>query len=53
MRQWELADMLYLSHNRISDYARGHCEPCIQTLCMMADIFGVTVDYLVGRTEVK
>ena len=53
VKQWELADELYLSHSAVSDYARGKFEPSIATLCRMADIFGVSVDYLVGRTEVK
>ena len=51
MRQWELADMLYVSHNVVSTYVTGLYEPSIGTLCRMADIFGVSVDYLVGRTD--
>ena len=43
--------MLYVSRNAVSTYVTGLHEPSIGTLCRMADIFGVSVDYLVGRTN--
>ncbi len=53
MRQHELADMLYVSQNALSTYVCGVFEPSIGTLCRMADLFEVTVDYLLGRTNSK
>ena len=51
MYQWQLADRIYVSQNTVSNYVTGLYEPSIGTLCRMADIFGVSVDYLVGRTN--
>jgi len=52
MTQDELAEMLSLSRSAISLYETGRREPDYSILTKLADIFDVSVDYLLGR-EVK
>ncbi len=51
--QKKLADILGITQQAIYKYENLAVEPDIQTLIMLADIFYVTVDYLIGRSEVK
>ena len=34
-------------------YEAGEREPVVSTLIRMADFYGVTTDYLIGRSDVK
>ena len=49
--QKEVADCICCSPLVYSRYERGEREPDIDTLCRLADFFGVTVDYIVCRTN--
>ena len=49
MTQADLARKLHVRQYNISDYEIGRIEPSIETLCKMADVFHVSIDYLVGR----
>ena len=49
MTQEELAKLLGVVRSNIAQYERGSRSPSIPILIKMADIFGVTVDELVGR----
>ena len=49
--QKELAAQLKLSIGTISNYEKGIHSPDLVTLCKLADYFGVTTDYLLGRTS--
>ena len=51
LSQLQLALKLGLNQNTISRYENGQREADHQTLIMFADFFGVTVDYLIGRTD--
>lgn len=44
-----LAELCGLSKNMIGQYERGEKEPSLRTLTVIADYFGVSLDYLVGR----
>lgn len=35
----------------LSNYEKGNREPDFQTLCLLADFYNVSTDYLLGRTE--
>lgn len=48
--QKELAAYLKVSTGTVSNYEKGHHAPDLETLCRIADYFGVTTDYLLGRT---
>lgn len=40
------------SHSAVVKWENGQCEPSIATLIKIADYFDVSLDYLLGRTEV-
>ncbi|QEY35685.1 helix-turn-helix transcriptional regulator [Caproiciproducens galactitolivorans] len=35
----------------IGNYERGNRYPSVLTLCCLAEFFGVSTDYLLGRTD--
>ena len=49
--QRELAKSLHVSTSAISNYEQRLRYPDIDMLIRIADYFGVTTDYLLGRTE--
>lgn len=51
--QQQLADTLNLSKNAISHYEKGINMPNLDTVQKIADIFDISVDYLLGRTTVQ
>lgn len=40
-----------IHHTTLSQYVRCKRAPQIEQLCILADYFGCTVDYLLGRTD--
>ena len=46
-----VAKDLKLSSSRISDWRNGHRFPTVENLIKLADYFGVSTDYLLGRTD--
>lgn len=53
MTQMELALELEIGNTTLQQYESGLHEPNFETLIKIADFFGVTVDYLIGRTPVR
>ncbi|MCP3741430.1 helix-turn-helix domain-containing protein [Rossellomorea sp. BNER] len=49
--QEEIAGKLGISRARYSHYENGRSEPDTETLNKLADIFNVSIDYLLGRTN--
>ena len=49
LKQKDLADMLNVSVNTISDYENNRYFPDYENLVKIADIFDVSVDFLLGR----
>ena len=49
--QKEVAEVICCSPLVYSRYEREVREPDIDSLCRLADYFGVTIDYLVGREK--
>lgn len=52
LTQKELADKLGLSDGAIGFYETERRNPPIEILNKLADFFDVSVDYLLGRTEI-
>lgn len=51
LTQEELGKFLNVSRQTISGYEAGSIEPSIKNLIKLADIFNVSLDYLLGRTK--
>ncbi len=51
--QEQLAAILNLTKNAISHYEKNINSPNIDTIQKIADVFDVSVDYLLGRTSVQ
>ena len=49
--QKQLADVLHVSKNSVSHYELGSCMPSIDVIINIADIFDVSLDYLLGRSN--
>ena len=48
-RQIDVAAGTGIDRRQISKWETGKLEPDIRSLCLLADFFGVSIDYLVGR----
>lgn len=53
LTQTELANALHLSHGAIAMWETNKRQPDNDTMLRLADFFGVSVDYLLGREETK
>lgn len=51
--QQQLADVIGTSQQSINKYENQTTEPDIYTLTLLADFFETSIDYLVGRTDVR
>lgn len=51
--QKQLADILHVSKNSVSHYELGQCMPSIDVIISIADVFDVSMDYLLGRSSVN
>lgn len=51
--QKEIASYLKVSIGTISNYENNVHSPDLAMLCRLADYFGVTTDYLLGRTAYR
>ena len=51
--QQKLADIILVSQQSVNKYENKDIEPDIDTLIKIADFFGISLDYLVGRTEIR
>jgi len=47
----KLGEKFGLAESTISGYENGNRTPDVQLICKFADFFGVTTDYLLGRTD--
>lgn len=46
-----LSELCGLNSDAVRRYERGEVEPKLSSLIALADYFGVSVDYLVGKDE--
>ena len=51
--QQQIADYLNVKQNTYSQYEVGTLNYSVDTLMKLADFYHVSVDYLLGRTDVK
>ena len=53
IKQKEIAKYLNVSQNTYSQYENGVISLTAEVLIKIADFYGVSVDYLLGRTDEK
>lgn len=53
LTQEELGKKIGQTKSNISKYERGALQPSIETLTQLSDLFNVSIDYLVGRSNVR
>lgn len=51
--QQAIADVLMVSKGAIASWESGARKPDVDTICKLADFYGVSLDYLLGRSEIK
>ena len=51
LEQTEVGEVIKKHHATVSRLERGRRKPDIDTVCRLADLFGVSADYLLGRSE--
>ena len=53
LKQKQLAEVLQCDQSLYSKYERGERPLPLEYAARLADFYGVSIDYLVGRTEEK
>lgn len=53
MTQNDLAELLNVSRQSIGGYENNNVDPGMDILVKIANIFNISLDYLLGRTEEK
>ena len=51
MNQTQIAELLHTSQTVYSRYERGYQTIPVEHLLFLADFYGVSVDYMLGRTN--
>ena len=49
----QLSNMLGLPKNTVAEWKRNSYKPSVETLSKLAELFEVSADYLLGRTDSK
>ena len=53
LTQWQVAVYCDITEKAYQNYELTTREPKLEILVKIADVFGVSIDYLVGRTDQK
>lgn len=53
LNQKEIAELLQVHQTTYSDYELGKVNIPVSALHKLADFYGVSIDYLLGRTDIK
>lgn len=51
LTQTQLAESIYVARQAVSSWERGETKPTQENLTSLSRVFGVSVDYLLGRAE--
>ena len=47
----QVAEKMNIRFQALSLYEKGECEPNFETLCRLADFYGVSIDYILCRDK--
>ena len=53
LTQTEIAKIIFTSQRQYSRWETGYNEPPINVLIALADFYGVSLDYICERTDIK
>lgn len=53
LTQKDIAEVLSVDQSTYSDYENGKINIPVESLMKLADYYKTTMDYLVGRTDIK
>lgn len=53
MKQHEVAEKVHVTKSAISSYETGPSQPSYSVLVALADLYDVSVDFLLGRTQIR
>ena len=53
LSQKQLAEIINVSQQSINKYENHEVEPTLETLCVLADYFNTTIDFLADRTNIE
>ena len=53
LNQEQLAEQLHVTRQAVSNWETGKTQPDIETLTQLAEIFGVSVEYLIYGKEIQ
>lgn len=53
LTQQQVAEYLHIKQNTYSQYELGVLHYPVEVIVKLADFYGVSTDYLLGRTDVK
>ena len=53
LKQKDIATLLNVAVSTVSNYETDSHEPDLENLCRLANLLGVSTDYLLGRTDIK
>lgn len=53
LRQWQVSEKLNLKQQTYSRYELGKIEPSIEVLAKLSELYDVSVDYILGLTDVR
>ena len=51
LTQRQVAEALNIKQPSYIRYEKGIAEPSLESLVILADLFDISIDYLLGRTE--
>ena len=51
LTQKQIADIIGTSQSYYAQYENGHRQITVDRLIILADLYGVSLDYLAGRTD--
>lgn len=51
--QQQLAAIINVSQQSVNKYENHETEPNLATLIMLADFFDTSIDYIIGRTDIR
>ena len=53
LKQRDIAEVLHISRSAYANYERGERDMYAQTLEKLAEFYETSVDYIMGRTDIK